>query len=142
MIIINAMPELVINNQQTITGVQRQFNTLYPFLKIEFFRQAPIAGIGNARNKMIIYDMKISDLQNINKSGIVDLQHKMTVTQLEKYFEKEFGLYIQVFRKSGKIWLETTATDNWTLEQQNEEGKSLEEHLNSEDESAQDHDIY
>jgi hypothetical protein len=142
MIILNAMPELVINNQQSITGVQRQFNNIFPFLKIEFFRQAPISGIGNAKNKMIIYDMKLSDLQNVNKGGSINLTSKMTVSDLEKYFEKEFGLFIQVFRKSGKIWLETTATDNWTLEQQNEEGKSLEEHLNSEDENTDDHDVY
>ncbi len=136
------MPELVINNQQTITGVQKQFNNIFPFLKIEFFRQAPVSGIGNARNKMIIYDMKLGELQNLNKGGSLNLTNKMTVAELENYFEKEFGLYIQVFRKSGKIWLETTATDNWTLEQQNEEGKSLEEHLNSEDENPDDHDVY
>jgi len=137
-----AMPELVINNQQTITGVQKQFNNHFPFLKIEFFRQAPVSGIGNAKNKMIIYDMKLSDLQNVNKGGSINLSGKMTVTDLEKYFEKEFGLFIQVFRKSGKIWLETTATDNWTLDQQNEEGKSLEEHLNAEDDNPEDHDVY
>jgi hypothetical protein len=31
----------------------------------------------------------------------------------------------QVYRKSGKIWLETTVTDSWTLEEQNKQGESL-----------------
>jgi hypothetical protein len=53
----------------------------------------------------------------------------MTVADLEFRLEKEYGLHIQVFRKSGNIWLETTATDNWTLDRQNQEGKILEEHL-------------
>jgi hypothetical protein len=30
-----------------------------------------------------------------------------------------------VFRKSGKTWLETSVTDDWTLKRQNEEGMEL-----------------
>jgi hypothetical protein len=41
------------------------------------------------------------------------------------------GLYVQVFRKSGKVWLETTATDNWSLYKQNEEGQELSVHGSS-----------
>jgi hypothetical protein len=44
---------------------------------------------------------------------------------LEKVFQDNLGLYVQVFRKSGKVWLETTATDNWSLFKQNEEGQEL-----------------
>jgi hypothetical protein len=36
-----------------------------------------------------------------------------------------YGLSVQVFRKSGNVWLETSATDNWTLRQQNNEGAEL-----------------
>ena len=49
----------------------------------------------------------------------------MTVIDLEKKFREVFGLGIQVFRKSGKAWLETTLTDNWTLEEQNRQGEAL-----------------
>jgi hypothetical protein len=34
-------------------------------------------------------------------------------------------LSVQVFRKSGKSWLETTFTDGWTLKKQNQEGIDL-----------------
>jgi hypothetical protein len=47
-----------------------------------------------------------------------------------------------VFRKSGAVWLITSATDNWTLSQQNEEGKSLAQHFKEEKENLDDHDIY
>ena len=136
------MPELVINMQQTVAGIQTQFNSQYPFLKIEFFRQAPVSGIGNAKNKMIIHDMKLDAIHGISKIGKIKLSNQMTVNELENCFEKEYGLFVQVFRKSGKIWLETTATDNWTLEQQNEEGKYLDQHLNVNRENPQDQDIY
>lgn len=47
----------------------------------------------------------------------------MTVTDLEQSFNTIYGLGVQVFRKSGKIWLETTVTDGWTLEEQNRQGE-------------------
>ena len=140
--IFKIMSELEIGAYQTIFGIQKQFNNIFPFLKLEFFKQAPVSGIGNAKNKMIVFDMKLGEIQKINKVGKIHLASKMTVSELEKYFVDEFGLYVQVFRKSGRIWLETTATDNWTLEQQNEEGKSLQQQLRIEREDPNDHDMY
>ncbi len=136
------MPELVIDSKQTIKGIQKQFNALYPFLKIEFFSQPPMPGIGNPKNKMIVSDVKLIEIQILNKSGTINLTSKTSAAELENCFALEFGLYVQVFRKSGKIWLETTATDNWALEQQNEEGKSLEQHLKTDRENPNDYDIY
>jgi hypothetical protein len=131
-----------INRMQTISGAQQQFNSAFPFLKIEFFREPPVSGRGNAKNKMIVTDMKLENIQSKSKTGKIVLHNDTTVGQLEEFFQKEFGLYVQVFRKSGRIWLETTATDNWTLSRQNEEGRSLEEHLKTDIESPDDHDIY
>ena len=42
----------------------------------------------------------------------------MVVWQVERLFEKEFGLHVQVFRQSGEVWLETSVSDDLTLEQQ------------------------
>jgi hypothetical protein len=36
-----------------------------------------------------------------------------------------FGVPVQILRKSGKIWLETTMTDHWTLLQQNQHGEEI-----------------
>jgi hypothetical protein len=44
------------------------------------------------------------------------------VSKVEMGFQESFGISVQVFRKSGKVWLETSATDCWTLEEQNEQG--------------------
>ena len=119
------MPQLLIDRKQTIAGVQKQFNSAFPFLKIEFFRQAPIPGKGNAKNKMFIYDVKLNEIQNLNKVGTILLSNETTVSELEKLFKDEYGLYVQVFRKSGKVWLETNVTDDWSLEEQNKEGQAL-----------------
>ena len=133
---------LRIDSSQTIRSIQKQVNNFYSFLKLEFFRQPPVSGAGNAKNKMITFDMKLKDIQLIHKAGNVNVSKETIVSELENQFAQDFGLYVQVFRKSGRIWLETTATDNWTLEQQNEEGKSLNEHLNIPTDNPDDHDIY
>ena len=49
----------------------------------------------------------------------------MKVNELEKIFKDRFNLAVQVFRKSGNLWLETTMTDNWTLQQQNNHGGEI-----------------
>jgi hypothetical protein len=49
----------------------------------------------------------------------------MLVSELENLFEDKFKLSVQVFRKSGKSWLETTFTDGWSLKKQNQEGLDL-----------------
>ena len=47
------------------------------------------------------------------------------IKNLEKQFSDNLKLSVQIFRKSGRTWLETTFTDNWSLKKQNQEGKEL-----------------
>ena len=133
---------LSIDADTTINSVQNYFSSLYPYLRIEFFREPHIAGKGSAKNKMITSNQKLSEIQKIKSNGHIEINGNASVMDLEKHFEEKFGLYIQVFRKSGNVWLETSATDNWTLVQQNEEGEILAKHFKTEFENPNDHDIY
>lgn len=136
------MHRLKIESLLPIENVQKQFNGIFPYLKIEFFREPHVAGKGTAKNKIIDATTRLGLVQKIKKDGTIEVKAEMNVSTFEKLFEDRFGLYVQVFRKSGSIWLETSATDSWTLEQQNEEGKSLAQHLRIERESTDDHDVY
>ena len=134
---------LTIDERQTIEGIQKKFNTEFPFLKIEFFRERHRAGIGTERKNMYVdKSVRIFNIQLISKEGKISLDPGESVQQLEIDFDEQYGLYVQIFRKSGNIWLETSKTDNWTLEQQNEEGRSMQEELKSEKENPDDHDIW
>ncbi|MFZ9982087.1 MAG: hypothetical protein ACO3FI_08660 [Cyclobacteriaceae bacterium] len=44
---------------------------------------------------------------------------------MKEEFKSATGLLVKIFRKSGNVWIETSLTDDWTLERQNEEGKSM-----------------
>lgn len=133
---------IIIDEKKTTLNLKKEFSKLFPFLKIEFFREPCIKGKGNLKDKMIIGNEIIRHLQRIKRFGKITFTRQTSVGELEEKFLKKFGICMQVFRKSGNIWLETTSTDDWTLEQQNEEGKSLAQHLNIERENPDDHDIY
>jgi hypothetical protein len=132
---------LEINGTQTTDGIKGQFNKIFPFLKIEFFREPHIGGQVNLKNKIITSDLKLREIQKIKKSGRIKVNEQMLVGDLEQEFKNEFGLYVEVFRKSGSIWLETSATDNWTLQRQNEEGSMLEQHFKIEKENSNGRDV-
>ena len=138
----NSTYYLVVDAKQTTAGLQKEFSKHFPFLKIEFFREPCIKGKGNSKDKMITTSETISSLQIKKHFGKISYTSSSTVAEVEEKFLSKFGLCMQVFRKSGNIWLETTSTDDWTLEQQNEEGRSLAQHLKIEKENPDDHDIY
>ncbi len=62
--------------------------------------------------------MPLKQMSPTIKVGHILIEHKTPVWQLERLFEDEYGLHAQVFRKSGKTWLETSVTDDLSLEQQ------------------------
>ena len=117
--------KLIINSDRFIREVQHDFNVAFPFLKIEFFANGNGGHQSSTAKKRVAAGIKVHEASKVNNNGILDLQDSMTVAELEKKLKQEFGLAIQVFRKSGNIWLETTMTDNWTLRQQNEHGKEI-----------------
>jgi hypothetical protein len=61
--------------------------------------------------------------------GWIDISKQRTAGELESDFRRHLGLSVQVMRKSGDMWIQTTKTDYWTLHQLNEEGKLAKEHI-------------
>lgn len=117
--------KIYISDTVTIKSIQADFNAKYPFLKLEFFSRPHTTGKGSEKKYMKTEDAILRDFRRVHSSGDLSISDKMTVTELETLFKEHYGLYVQVFRRSGKLWLETTATDNWTLENQNEQGREL-----------------
>ncbi len=119
------MTPIAIDNDKTLGMLLKQFNDEYPFLKIEFLGNGQLMGIKKFHSPVFFYNRRISEMRNNKRKRKIYIRKDTKVSELEKLFSKEFGLYIQVLRKSGRVWLETTFTNNWTLEQQNAEGRDL-----------------
>jgi hypothetical protein len=117
--------EIEINDNKIINELQEEFNKQFPFLKIEFFSKSHNEGEASDKKLLRNKNKKIGDCRSIRTIGNIIISEKQKVSELESLFQSVYGLSVQVFRKSGKIWLETTSTDNWTLEKQNNEAKEL-----------------
>jgi polyphosphate kinase len=111
--------KLNITSARSIEDLQQDFNAAYPFLKLEFYRMPA------KTNSMLTHSLKIKDARRMQYDGIIELQDSMKVHDLENELKEKYGLNAQVFRKSGKVWLETTRSDSWTLKQQNDHGREI-----------------
>lgn len=111
--------KMQLSPEKTLNSVQTEFSSAFPGLKIVFFTKSHRANKGSAA-KFLVQDKEMS-LQQLSpklKAGDLTIEASTVVMELEKQFEEQFGLHIQIFRKSGRTWLETSVSDNLTLAQQ------------------------
>ena len=116
--------KLFIEKEGRIEDVKRIFTTFYPFLKIEFYKKQ------FADNQTAAKKELMSFIQFTNKTSktVIDIDNDITVAELEDQFAS-IGLPVEIFRKSGNVWIETSLTSNWTLQQQNNEGEEISRHF-------------
>jgi hypothetical protein len=117
--------KIIINDQRKIFAIQEEFNNQFPYLKLEFFSKPHKKGGASAKEFMKHSSETLGECRTIHNAGELVINPAMTVSDLEQRLADIYGLGVQVFRKSGKSWLETTVTDNWTLEEQNKQGEDL-----------------
>ena len=103
--------EIAIDNKRSFQFIQHEFNRQYPFLKIDFIRPC----IGDARPSFRAHRIQ----------GTINIDGQRTVDQTIKDFEDAFGFSMVMFRRSVNVWIETSLTEDWTLERQNREGESI-----------------
>jgi hypothetical protein len=82
-------------------------------------------GEGSLKKQALNNNLTVGETPQFKKDSTIEIDKSMKVSELEKAFANAFGLNIQVFRKSNNMWLQTTITDNWSLEKQNQNGKEM-----------------
>ena len=118
--------ELILKPETLLGEIKNKFHSVYPFLKLEFFKQGASPDKMFHRSNMISDEnLSIEEVGYPDHSSILKIYSSQTVETLEKHFLDHFGLYVQVFRKSGDSWLETIRSDQWTLHEQNMKGREL-----------------
>lgn len=117
--------ELFVNVNMTASDLIKQFNSIYPFLRLEIYYRGDEMGAVN--NRRLLKDI-------VNKKIVENffITPEMKVIQVEELFWENMGLQISIFRKSGKTWLESSFTNYWSLERQNALGKEMNDFMNIE----------
>lgn len=121
--------QIEIKDIKTISSLQEEFNALFPYLKIEFFTRVHDIGAPSPKKLIRHANKTIGECRTVHTEGNIIISPLSTVAQLEQSFRTIYGLSVQVFRRSGNVWLETTVTDSWTLADQNEQGESLTKYI-------------
>lgn len=132
--------KLDIFKKTTVGKIKRQFAAVYPFLKLEFFydkHNKQVSTFDSIAND----NTRLEKVQPLMREGCIAINDTMKVMDLEEKFKADHLLLVQVFRRSGNIWLETTMTDNWTLLQQNTHGKEITEHSHPAENSEDDFEL-
>ena len=118
--------KLFIEKDSLAEDVKNVFIACYPFLKIEFYKNPLIKSL----YKKETIPVHLPLIQQIKKQSeaVINIERNKTVAELENDF-LSIGLKAEVFRKSGNVWVETSLTNNWTLQQQNAAAEELSKHF-------------
>ncbi len=119
-----------IKDDVILRDIQRTFHQMFPGLKIEFFSGHHEVGEGSPMKTRLDTARAIGEVRTKHTEGDLQIEGTMTVRTLETRFMDGYGLNVQVFRRSGSLWMQTTATDSWTLDEQNRKGGSSERLFN------------
>jgi len=117
--------KITINDRRKIQAIQQSFSEMFPYLKLEFFSKPHKPGDTSPKKFMKSSSKTIGECRTVHSNGTMTILPNMTVTDITQGFSETFGLSVQVFRKSGKVWLETSTTVNWTLEAENKAGEEM-----------------
>ncbi len=114
--------KIEIQDAQTISAIQDVFNATFPYLRIAFFLPMPS---GTHYQSHHFEQKTLSNFRKQSDRSALQISSDMTVSELEKHITSGYTIGVRLFRKSGKSWLETIFTEDWTLEKQNTEGELL-----------------
>ncbi len=114
-----AFMKLVVKSNHTAASLQEAFTKLFPRLSLHLSKLPHAKGEGSPKAERALPESLLAEWMEVDEVT-VELHPKMTVGELEAKLQ-EHGIFAQVFRKSGDLWLETTRTEGWTTERVNEE---------------------
>jgi hypothetical protein len=123
-----------ITEATTVKELQEEFVKRFPCLKIELYSTTHKEGEGSSVKNQLPVNLTIGEATGTAQKGIIEVNSLMKVSELEQLFQSIFGISAQVFRKSYSVWIQTTATDSWTLGEQNNHARENEAAANTKEE--------
>jgi hypothetical protein len=115
--------KLQINKKTKIKDLQKAFSDAYPYLKIEFYKKPHRERELSSGKDKIFPGEIISELDNFKGRASINIGKDRTVADVEAEFYDKSGIAVQVSRRTGDLWIETSLTDYRTLGMQNQQGE-------------------
>lgn len=115
--------ELNVNADLKASDLIKRFNEIFPFLRLEIYHRGQEMG-------EVAHHYFLKDIVNKKELENFIIIPEMKVSEVEEKFWDKMGLQVSVFRKSGKTWLESSFTNYWSLERQNNLGMEMNDFMN------------
>ncbi|MCC6724706.1 MAG: hypothetical protein IT258_09360 [Saprospiraceae bacterium] len=129
---------MLIDDHKMIMDLQMEFHQKFPYLKLEFYSGTHKVGETSPAKTHLDGSLLLKNVRTVHTEDDLYIREEMSVSELEQLFLNKYGLNAQVFRRSGNLWLQTSATDHWTLAEQNRKGGRSEELLEQKIEEIED----
>ena len=131
---------LEINDNKPVSALQLKFSRSFPYLKLEFYTKAH-RWQGTSDDKHLVPPHTlIGAIRNKKASGIFDIKSYDKTGQVERELKRTYGLHAQVFRLQDEGWVQTTATDDLTLQQQMDLAKGMHKRMSPAIEAGEEED--
>jgi hypothetical protein len=113
---------LFISSERTVREINREFKRMLPLLKLAYYGHKHGQEESSTFDHIVPEHVLVKAIAHTIKPGVIEINSFDTVAELEQRFQNYFGLPVQVYRKTGDVWIETVQTDNLSLEKQNNIG--------------------
>jgi hypothetical protein len=117
------MSSLSISNSTKFKEIKSWFSSTFPSLKIELYKNSHETGKGNSNSELLNEDKPLSDFGYSSGYNEIVIYEDYSTNLVEHIFKTKLNLNVQIFRLNKDIWIQTTATDKWTLREQMDRSK-------------------
>ncbi|NNE29654.1 MAG: hypothetical protein HKN16_08455 [Saprospiraceae bacterium] len=119
------MRNISISKGTKLSFIESAFIQRFPYLSLYFYKKAHNPRQTSDEKDIIDKEKTAGEVNPEIRSGLLRLDGQMTVEEFEILMQERFGLNVQVFRLSHGKWLQSWATDMWSLDEQNRRGELL-----------------
>ena len=114
-----------ISREKKLRDLQVEFHERFRYLWLEFFRSPHREREGSREEDRLDPELQVGAVPGFRREGELELDGAQSTGAFELKLAEDFGLYVQVYRKSYGRWLQTWATDVWPLDEQNRRGRIM-----------------
>jgi hypothetical protein len=114
---------ITIEPTQTLGATNSNFQKFFGMLRLDFYASTHNSGALSDDLALVSYDQTWADL-GLQTEQRIDFDKSMSVAAFEAMF-KELGFGVQVMRNSKGVWLQTSATDDWSLGEQQSRAQEM-----------------
>jgi hypothetical protein len=115
--------KLIIRGNRKVTEIQKEFNSIFPYLNLEFFDLPENQLVNYISSGQTPPNLSVKDIREKEEDGELIIHHQMTIMQLENILSDDFGIQAKVFVKRGDQWIRASLNGYWMLYHKNEEGR-------------------